>query len=280
MLVTWQPPSNYQRPELTYNISISSGGFNCSFTTYSDTYLYIDELEPSTEYSVSVAAVSGEGMGVSVTATNSTLPSAPPSPKDPELEIVDDMAVTLRLSWSFPDADKYQIRMYEAIMRCNEQELPLQSTTGLSVDFDVTNPSSDFAWCTAQVLAVNDVGRSPFSTLADIAIPSKRPSTPRCFLVDDQGTSVTISFDVTHPFSLDTLEIRDLLVADHQNPADVNENITSFNALSSNVLVRQVDRNTKYDFQLRICNTHGCSGYCQELRNFTTSSVSGGWEGV
>lgn len=280
VLVTWEPPENYQRAALTYNIIISSGGFSHTYTTRSNTYLYIDGLEPSTEYSVSVSAVSGVGTGVSESAMNSTLPSPPPSPSNPQLVVVDNMAVTLRLSWSYPNANTHQIRMYEAVMRCNEQELPLQSTTELSVDFDVTDPGSDFAWCTAQVLAVNDVGKSPFSTLASTTIPSKRPSTPRCFLVDDQGTSVTFSFDVTHPFSLDTLEIRDLLVADYQNLADVSENVTSFNALSTNVIVRRVDRNTKYDFQLRVCNTHGCSDYCQELRNFTTSSVSGSWEGV
>ena len=42
---------------------------------------------------------------------------------------------------------------------------------------------------------------------------------------------------------------------------------------TSNVLEVGVDRNTRYDFQLRLCNEHGCGEYCDTL-SVNTSSVS------
>ena len=223
---------------------------------------------------MSVSAGSGAGTGGAQTVTESTLAAAPVAPTSPELKFVDN--TTLRFSWEYPNATQYQITSYEAVVRCNEINYTLPVGNALSVDVTITDPRTDLSWCTGQVLAVSNTGKSPFSSLAYVAVPTRSPSTPRCYLVDDQGSSVTFSFDVTHPFSLEDLNIRYLLVAEYQTPSSVSEKVESFGALASNVLTLPVARNTEYDFQLRVCNEHGCSNYCQQLRNFTTSSVSEG----
>ena len=275
ILVTWDPPVNYEKSGLVYNISLS-GTDSSSFhvTTNDRAYSYFGSLDSSVEYNASVLATSSVGSGPTLTVGGSTLPSPPPAPTNALLTVLDDDIVTLQLSWSFPNASTYQVIGYEAVMRCNEDELPMRMTPELLVTFNVDNPGSDFAWCTAQVRAESSAGKGTFSSLATIALPSKIPSTPRCYLVDDQGSSVTVSFDVTHPFSLDSLYISYKLVADYQTPASVSNMTKVFSSLSSNVLMLDVARNTGYDFQLSVCNGHGCSDYCQQLRNFTTSSVS------
>ena len=272
LLVTWDPPDNYRRSGLEYVVSVSSSNFATKTDTVVDRgYYYLGSLESAKEFTVSVSARSGTGTGPMEEAVGITLSDAPPPPSDPELSVVN--SDTLRLSWT-PVDGSHQVTGYRAVMRCNEDDPDVgttdQETT--SVDFTVTNPGSDFAWCTAQVQTENSVGLGQFSELVSIAIPSRPPSTPRCYLVDDQGLAVFISFDVTHPFSLDSLSVRYRLVADFEDPATVGEQEKAFT--SSNVLSLNVSRNTRYEFELRLCNVHGCGGYCSQLRNFTTSSVS------
>ena len=269
LLVIWSPPENYQRVGLSYTITTDLN----TYTTQDRANIYIDGLSPSTSYAVSVSARSGVGIGGVQTVTGSTLAAAPVAPISPQLEFVDN--TTLCFSWTYLNATLYQITSYEAVIRCNEEKFTPPAGTALSVDVTVTDPGTDLSWCTGQVLAVSNAGKSPFSSLTYIAVPTRSPSTPRCYLVDDQGSSVTFSFDVTYPFSLDELNIQYLLVAEYQTQSSVSEETKSFGALTSNVLTLSVDRNTEYDFQLRMCNSHGCSNYCQQLRNFTTSSVSG-----
>ena len=62
----------------------------------------------------------------------------------------------------------------------------------MSTRFTISSPVADFAWCTAQVQAINDIGRSSFSNLTNIVVPSRAPEQPRCFLVDDLGMSLNI----------------------------------------------------------------------------------------
>jgi hypothetical protein len=277
ILATWNPPANYERSGLTYRISVTAPGFSGAVATISDqAFYYLGSLEASQEYTVTVSAESSVGVGAGEAAMNSTLPSPPPPPSDPQLgtKAVSDDVVTLELTWNPVDNATYQVTGYVAVLRCNDDEPMSKLTTNLEVTFDVTNPGANFAWCTAQVQTVSTVGRGHFSDLVSIALPSQAPSTPRCYLVDDQGSTVTISFDVTHPFSLNSLKIRYTLVPDFQVPSSVNEIVETFNA--NNVLVLPVSRNTKYNFQLRLCNDHGCSEYCDQLRNFTTSSTAPG----
>ena len=198
-----------------------------------------------------------------------TLPNSPLPPENSSLAVAD--SDTLTLSW---DADAVGgVSKYVAVLRCNEQSPQEKEVSGTtSVDFDVSDPAPNFAWCTAQVQSENDVGRGQFSQLVSAAIPSSAPSDPRCYLVDDQGSSVTFTFDVTDPFSLDSLSLRYKLIADYEDESEVSERSEVFEG--DNRLMLSVARNTMYSFRLRLCNTHGCSQYCSQLTNFTTSSVS------
>ena len=275
ILVTWNPPANYERSGLEYSITVTAPNFDTVMDTKTDQgYYYLGSLEASKGFTVTVSARSGEGEGAAKQAVVSTLPDAPPPPSNPRLSVVNATAVTLELSWDSVDTDVYQVTGYMAVMRCNEDVLDVKTTMSqnTSVTFDVMNPGSSFTWCTAQVQTENAIGLGQFSDLVSIAVPSLSPSTPRCYLVDDQGSAVFISFDVTHPFSLDSLEIRYRLIADFQEPDSVQDKSVLFT--SSNMLTLNVSRNTRYEFQLRLCNTRGCSDYCRQLSNFTTSSVS------
>ena len=270
ILATWSPPSNYQRSGLEYMITVTAPGSTDVMETVVDHgYYYLDGLTTGKVYTVSVIARSGAGDGVATMADGTTLPGAPDPPESPQLVANDDNTFTL--SWDPVDG----VEEFAAVLRCNEQAPVTKSTTNSAtlVVFTLSSPEPNFAWCTAQVQSKNDVGLGEFSELVSVAIPSSAPSKPHCYLVDDQGSAVFISFDVTHPFSLDSLSLHYKLVADFEAANDVVEEMVPFNG--SNVLMLKVMRNTRYDFQLRLCNDHGCSDHCGELTNFTTSSVSG-----
>lgn len=263
----WEPPANYQRPGLNYNISITSNTTTSMFVTQ-QTYFYRDSLEPLIEYTVTVVPVSGEGEGLSRDAVNTTLLPTPPPPISPTLQADGNV---LTLSWSLNSVEAYGVVGYTAELRCNEED-PVINTTDDKMATSVTfnrNIGDNFVWCAAKIQAENGVGKGQFSKLASTALPNTVPSKPRCFLVDDRGSQISISFDVTHPFSLESLSISYTIMS----KSGSNSSSLPFNSLAANVISIPVSRNTNYDFQLRVCNTHGCSDSCEELRSFTTSPV-------
>lgn len=272
LLPTWEPPSNYQRRGLIYTITVNSAMGNIvrgPFTVTDGLSDYIDGLDSNTLYSVTVKATSTAGMGPQEDRMVTTLPSAPPPPQNLRLTAVD--SDTVQLIWNDSNRQSHNVTQYFAVLRCNEA-LENDTTTDLSIRFTIPRPTADFAWCTAQVQSVNTVGRSAFSNLANVVVPSRAPEQPRCFLVDDIGSQVSISFDVTYPFSVEGMRVEWNLSA-HFRTEEVRRDTFNFNSSTSNRISVPVSRNTRYDFQLRICNRHGCSGYCR-LSNFTTSSVS------
>lgn len=263
ILITWGPPDNYRRSGLEYVVSITSDGFS---TVTNSNFYYRGELEAAQQYTVSIQARSGVRLGDPMQVVGETLPNSPLPPDNPSLTVAD--SDTLTLSWNAVNG----VSDYVAVLRCNEQSPQEKEVSGTTVDFDVSDPAPNFAWCTAQVQSENSVGRGQFSELVSAAIPSSAPSDPRCYLVDDQGSSVTFTFDVTDPFSLHSLSLRYKLIADYEDEAEVRETSEVFEG--DNRLTLSVARNTMYSFRLRLCNTHGCSQYCSQLTNFTTSSVS------
>ena len=276
LLAVWNPPANYERPGVTYTITVTSSGINVAptFSILDQTSYFIDNLMANTEYSVAVNGESGAGAGNAVSVDRTTAPSAPNPPTSPALSFADPGDLT-RLTFTWVDAtrDAFSVTMYAAVVRCNEYVNSTEvSSTVTTVDFVVDDPGSDFAWCTGQVQAVNNIGRSEFSELANVVVPSRVPSQPRCFLTDDFGSAVNISFTVTDPFSLSTLTVMYTLESDVQPMATESYEFNVENG--TNDVIVQVTRNTVYDFQLVLCNVAGCSQPCQELRNFTTSTVS------
>ena len=271
LLAIWEPPENYQRSGLTYNIRVEDTTPTLIPTdSVTDlTSYYIGNLMANTLYSIAITAESGEGVGNPVTMNGSTLPSAPAPPTNPTLSIIGPLE--LMLTWDDATAADFSVSEYRAVWRCNELDNGT-STPGMSITIDISDPGADFAWCTAQVQAINNIGQSDYSELADIAIPSRIPSQPRCFLNDDFGSTITVSFDVTYPFSLGSLTVNYTLISDF---GLIRMPEVQFDANSSNVFSVAVSRNTRYSFELNVCNRFGCSPPCQDLLNFTTSTVSG-----
>ena len=273
ILSTWEPPSNYERPGLNYTVTVQNSAMNTvvrdPFTVTDRLSYYINGLTANTKYNVIVEAASAAGMGSQVVTMVTTLPSVPTPPENPRLSVVD--TITLRLMWDDPNHQIYNVSNYYAVLRCNELVQNV-TTPDMATQFTISDPVADFAWCTAEVQAINDIGSSRFSNLTNIVVPSRAPEQPRCFLVDDLGSRLNISFDVTYPFSVEGMTVEWILTPDY-NAATPLTNSFRFTADTSNMVDIPVSRNTQYSFQLRICNIHGCSGYCL-LNNFTTSSVS------
>ncbi len=272
LLLVWTPPTNYRRQGLTYTIELQDDSRNVenTYTVTDLTSYYIDGLTQNTQYYIDIAAHNDVEQGPSLDMPITTLPSNPPPPTDPVLSISPDY-MSANLTWELPDASLYSVTGYIVYLRCNEVVYSGENTSETSISLDISDPGADFAWCAAQVQAVNDIGRSDFSVLAQAVVPSRKPSRPRCFLVDDQGSQVTISFDVTHPFSLSDLTVEYNLTSDFDT---TTMGSLDFNSSSSNVVYLPVSRNTRYGFALILCNKQGCSAPCMELSNFTTSSVS------
>lgn len=267
IIAYWDPPPNYQRPGLNYSVRITPDVTNSMFITQ-QSYFYLDSLEALTEYTVTVVPVSGEGEGTPSNAVNTTLLPPPPPPSNPRLLYDGNVLI---LSWSLNSVDTYGVIGYTAELRCNEEDPVINTIEGgmsTSTTFN-RNIGGNFVWCAAKIQAENGVGKGEFSELASTALPNTAPSKPRCFLVDDRGSQISISFDVTHPFSLESL----FITYNITSKSDSTSSNLTFNSLAANVISVPVSRNTEYDFQLRVCNTHGCSDTCDELRQFTTTPV-------
>ena len=276
LLAVWNPPENYERPGVAYTVSYTSSGNNIPTTSsvLDQTSYFIDNLMSNTEYSVAVVAASGVGSGSAASVDQTTAPSAPNPPTNPVLTFPDPSDLTrLNVTWEDATSAAFSVMSYTAVVRCNEFEASMNVLgDAMTAEFTVDDPGTDFSWCTGQVQAVNSIGRSEFSELANVVIPSRVPGLPRCFLTDDLGSAVNISFTVTHPFSLSDLTVMYSIESDIQ---PLTTESYQFNAENgTNGVIVLVTRNTLYDFQLWLCNTAGCGPPCQELRNFTTSTVS------
>ena len=160
--------------------------------------------------------------------------------------------------------------MFISLQSCESPYSP--SSLPSSCPHVLSSPGAFFSWCTAQVRGQNSIGKGNFSDLEQIVYPPTAPSQPRCFLQDDFGGSVNITFTVTYPFTAVDLTVNYNWTSE---VGTMDSASIPFGASSSNNILLPTSRLTMYDFQLWLCNSNGCSEPCQDLRNFSTSSVSG-----
>ena len=262
LFVSWEPPTNYERPGLQYVLSISGQNIMTG-----QTYYFINSLQPSTSYTIEVRAVSTAGMSDLRQATNMTKPPLPSPPTNVRFststESGSSSSSSLVLEWmSVPSVTHYSV-----FWKCNELD---GNTTTSDTVLNVISYNSlnhTYTWCTARVQSINEIGISDLSEAASSVIPPMPPPQPTCFLVDNKGSSADFSFTVTDPFSLNQLEIYWMLTTGSNMVS--NDRSPFVNSTLTVALMR----NTNYIFRLRLCNLHGCGDDCSPI-SFTTNSVS------
>ena len=270
VLITWDPPVDYPHQTLEYDIRVvqdSNMPLVLGVKQFNETYVnkYVTGLSANTQYVISVAANGGQFNEI----TQTTLPSVPSPP--PSLSLQTNVADNIVASWSDPTAVEFNVSSYRVFWRCNDLANEA-TTTSTSYEIVIDSSVANFAFCGVQVQSINTVGQSQLSSMATVAVPPRRPEQPRCFFNDNRGSTVSISYDVTYPFSVNGLQVEYCYTSDQGVRRDGTVYYSGEN-FTSNVLEVGVDRNTRYDFQLRLCNEHGCGEYCDTL-SVNTSSVS------
>lgn len=264
LLVTWLPPSNYTNPSLRYNVSWKSDESDFTYTKmYLDQlYFYINDVNQSQTYTVTVEAISMRGVGPTALVIGMTLPDIPSAPHDVNISF---SGCSMTVSWSHDDRDDYDVMMYRVRAHCNDQSYTREVVSTGGLDTTISNICEEgtvIAWCTAQVQALNTIGYGEYSLVADEVFPPFTPPTPMCFKsIDSVSMTVFISYTVTYPFSLD-----DLVAVYTVDPSDsvtiVPASGGSFNGTNM-IVLSSLDRTLMYTFRLRLCTSANvCSDYC------------------
>ncbi|XP_019849681.1 PREDICTED: uncharacterized protein LOC100635556 [Amphimedon queenslandica] len=277
VLVRWYPPLNYTVPGISYLITaVPEGGMGntVSESTF-NLFFHLTDLQNDTEYTITVSARTKDGFseGPSDSVVATTFPSFPDPPTDVTISISDCMAT---VTWDDPTNEKYSVDSYIVFIRCNRfTSNSSAASTERSVQFNIcpgNEVSPSFSWCATQVMSENDVGPSDFSQWTSAIVPLQDISTPRCFITEDRGHTVYISYTITTAYALDALYYNYTLESNVGNfDADQNIDPTTNNTLE---LVNIV-RNTDYVFRLSLCDKsrlpYLCSSHC--VISFTSNSA-------
>ena len=281
IFVTWSLPLNYTAPGLSYTISIMKTDKSnmLTFEAINQLYYHIDKLEENTDYIISVTAHNEIGEGESVEVTNTTLPSFPDAPTNVELN---SNGCQLNVTWEDVNKIVNNVDLYTALVQCNEvvQELTVSS---MIAKFDICSEGQlGLTWCSAKVFSANDVGTSELSELSYAVYPLLKPPRPDCYITEDIGNGVEISFTITTPYALDQLYVSYKLISVYEpNPTFITELFSNLsnnsNLLSNSIRFTSLVRNTNYTFRLRLCDEdpndiNQCSDPCS--LSFIPSRVS------
>ena len=257
VFVSWSPPDNYSNPGLKYEIKWKYANMvNDSDMVIDQLYYIITELEPNTQYTISVTGVNDVGYGSESEKQVTTLVGVPTSPHDVEISF---SGCTMTIAWEHNDRVEFSVSQYQVRTRCNGQFF--NATVGSNTNshtFPICNgeASGYLAWCSAQVRARNDIGYSDFSNFADAVFPLIPPSKPDVFITENVGSSVRISFTLSAPYALDRLTVNFSLT-----PLPSSDNPTNHTFNGTNVLVfNGLIRTKTYRFTLMLCDWDvGCS---------------------
>ena len=287
--LTWDPPLNFNTtPGVFYDIDVTAfnltwdpllnfnatpGIINQCFTVIDATYLYISNLEPCTTYTVYVSAyISGVVPSRSSSIQVTTRPPLPPPPQDVTMSIQNTSTpITLMLIWNAPSqstCDNYNIQTYKIHLRCNDYEDETNVSSSLaSATIQLFDGDLGLGWCFAKIQSCNsNMACGSFSNQARISLPPQPPPRPTCYIQSELNSEVTVSFAITQPFLANNLMINWMLSSIEQ----LTSSSFSYNNSRLNVFNITIEsNNTDYNFELEVCNTHGCSPPCNV--DFTTN---------
>lgn len=267
LYVTWEEPSNYERPGLVYNVAWSPN--DGSGIVNQKTVFSITGLQPSTVYTVTVSATAPSGavggaVGGAMSLSRPTLSLPPGPPTDPMLVVSNNDVI---FSWMAPNPS---VTSYLARLRCNDMDFTGNITAPATSFTFNTSSAPGTTWCAAMVQAVNSVASSEFSPRVSIVRPATVPTKPRCFFTGNTGSNASISFTVTYPFTLTGLQVEYTVVSSTGMPTSDSQDFTID---SPNIVYVTVERDASYEFMLRFCNGNQCGEYCDVI-SFNTETVS------
>lgn len=261
IFVSWENPLNYQTPGLTYFLSWTSRNGGGTGNVTDETVYYIVDLQPLTQYNVSVFAMGSLSSGETTSQIVSTLALPPDPPLHPTLAVSGDIVT---MNWTPVSSPGQNIVNYATQLRCNhevfEMVVPYPNTTA------VFNTSSvpGFVWCSGVVQSIAESQEtSRFSSFASMVRQNDLPTRPQCYYAGSEGTIAGFSFTVSDPFDLEQLMIEYHVYTD-QGQSIINQT-RNFIMDSLNIVNVTVDRGHSYSFELRFCNLDGCGDYCDRI---------------
>ncbi len=268
LLVTWSVPDNYSNPSLVYEVKWKSTESLLESDIVLDVlYYYIDGLNQSSVYTVTLTAMSAVGSGPERSISYETSNDVPTAPENVKINFDDcDMVV----SWTHDDKNDYDVTEYHVRAHCNREiyEKSTSISDSMSCTFDICdNGDPVLSWCIVQVQAENDIGKGVYSPWIDRVYLQGAPATPHCFLAENVGSLVAISYTLTAPYSLNGLTVNYTL---DPLPASAPPN-DSFDG-NNTLIFGKLDRNISYSFSLMLCyGGSDCSPGCD--LTFTPSQV-------
>lgn len=285
LLVQWNSPPNAV-PGLNYTIQVMANSMLVN-TLYSltNTFAFVSDLEPNTNYTVHLnvestggsgsGSASGSGAGGCTVAEGSTPMGTPPAPTNVSLDTMD---CTLIGSWWDASKTSYNVVNYGVYARCNDILVNASvPSDAMSVNLNICDTSNSvplggaLSWCTLQVQSCDSISCGQFSELALTVIPSNTPAKPLCFITEEVGTRVFISFTLSAPFALDDLTV-DYSLVTTSDMQQVNKSTIPFDG-SNTLSFSGLFRNLEYQFSLKLCdNVVNCGDSC--TLNFTPNTVS------
>ena len=283
LLVQWDTPSNAVLG-LNYTVRIETVETDPAVPiplehSLDNTFAFVNGLEPNTSYNVSLSVAGMEGSGGSsgeCTYTVGNTPiGTPPAPVNVKLTSGE---CTLIGSWSDPAKSSYNVTNYLAYARCNDIIfMDNISSDAMSVNFSICDASGtlrggDLSWCTLQVQGCDGFSCGQLSELALTMVPDSKPGRPLCFITEEVGSRVLISYTLPAPFALEYLFVKyslmqtsDMSLINGDNKPFDGNNVLSFPDLF---------RGQEYSFSLQLCDDNGtkCGESCNII--FVPNTVS------
>ena len=287
LLVRWNTPSNAVLG-LNYTVRVEPAETAPTVPiplvhSLDKTSAFVNGLKPNTTYNVYLSvdytggagsgSALGSGTGEFATIMATTPVGTPPAPENVQLMSVE---CALMGTWSDPYKSSYNVTSYNVYARCNDvttmQTVPSDAT---SMSFNVCDATgalysgADLSWCSIQVQSCDGLSCGQLSELAQTVVPDSKPAAPRCFITQEVGTTVFISYTLSAPYALDDLHVKYSLTpttgmsVEEVEPFDSN-NVLSFDDLS---------RDQEYSFSLQLCdNVTECGESCS--LTFVPNTVS------
>ncbi|XP_070998156.1 tenascin-like [Oncorhynchus clarkii lewisi] len=146
--VSWSQPAELDQTRHHYQISYRCSGTEPHITTTSSPSITLSDLQPATEYSVTVCTVLEKGKQSQLVLT--TLTTVLPAPDQLTVDSVDTTSAAV--SWSQPPGLDQTRHHYQISYRCSGTEPHITTTSSPSITLSDLKPATEYSVTVCTVL--------------------------------------------------------------------------------------------------------------------------------
>ncbi|XP_070971762.1 fibronectin-like [Oncorhynchus clarkii lewisi] len=182
--VSWSQPAELDQTRHHYQISYRCSGTEPHITTTSSPSITLSDLQPATEYSVTVCTVLEKGKQSQLVLT--TLTTVLPAPDQLTVDSVDTTSAAV--SWSQPAELDQTRHHYQISYRCSGTEPHITTTSSPSITLSDLKPATEYSVTVCTVLG-NGKQSELVSTTFTTILPA--PDQPTVDSVDTTSAAVS-----------------------------------------------------------------------------------------